>query len=326
MEKSRGSPSLPEVNFTPIPSPTQSQRNSLPSRHVRQQSLLENIDTAYQGIASCEDDYAADGTRSTSAGLGLGLNSFLGKGKLHHGEESSGRFTPLVNHSTAQPPQHQRSESDGDWLPAPYPTSQTIQSPEASLPQNMDQISSQPSIRYDVHSDEKSLGSSSSGGGYTNNVKCPTQGKVLQRRLSWLSVSILALALYSTIVSGMYLVVAFVKPRFGRGIGDTGIAPSTASLLSALLAKTIELSFVTVFVAFLGQVLSRRAISNSSSGITIADMSMRAWIMQPGTLITHWETVKYAAFTILGVIALIATFVAMLYTTAADALGEYFHN
>ena len=99
------------------------------------------------------------------------------------------------------------------------------------------------------------------------------------------------------------------------------MAPSTASLLSALFAKTIELSFVTVFVAFLGQVLSRRAIAKNSVGVTIADMSMRAWVMQPGTLITHWEAVKYAGFTTLGAIALIATLMAMLYTTAADALG-----
>lgn len=326
MEPSREPPSLPEINFTHITPPSQSQRESLSSRNSRRQSSFENIDTEYQGIASYEDDHAADGTRKRSVGLGLGLNSFLGKSKLHHREESSGSLTPLVDHGAAQSTRHQRSDSDGDWISAAPPTSQPFQSSEASHPQNMVQVSNPPSVHYGVPLDGKSPCSPSSAGGYPNDVKCPTHGKVLQRRLSWLSVSILVLAMYSTVVSGIYLVVAFVKPRFGRGIGDTGMAPSTASLLSALFAKTIELSFVTVFVSFLGQVLSRRAISNASSGITIADMSMRAWIMQPGTLITHWETVKYAAFTILGVIALIATFVAMLYTTAADALGRVFQN
>lgn len=127
-------------------------------------------------------------------------------------------------------------------------------------------------------------------------------------------------------MSGMYLIVAMVKPHFGNRISvHGGLTPSTASLLSALFAKTIELSFVTVFVAFLGQVLTRRAILNKSrpGGITIAEMSMRTWIMQPGTLITHWEAVKYAALTFLGVIALTAAFIAMLYTTAADALGMF---
>lgn len=134
------------------------------------------------------------------------------------------------------------------------------------------------------------------------------------------------LAVYSTILSGLYLGVAIRKPRYGKSIRTHGgLSPSTASLLSTLFAKTIELSFVTVFVAFLGQVLSRRAIVGQSRrrGVSIAEMTMRTWIMQPGTLITHWETVKYAALSFLGVIALTAAFVAILYTTAADALGKY---
>jgi len=56
------------------------------------------------------------------------------------------------------------------------------------------------------------------------------------------------------------------------------MSPSTATLLSALFAKTIELSFVAVFVAFLGQVLSRIAFYKGSKGITIAQMSMRSWV------------------------------------------------
>jgi hypothetical protein len=52
-------------------------------------------------------------------------------------------------------------------------------------------------------------------------------------------------------------------------------------------------------------------------------MSMRTWIMQPGSLIVHWETVRYSALTVLGLITLTATVVAMLYTTAAEALGEF---
>src|SRR4051794_3923721 len=61
---------------------------------------------------------------------------------------------------------------------------------------------------------------------------------------------------------------------------------STATLLSALFSKTIELSFVTVFVACLGQTLSRKAFRKTAwnGGISIAEMNMRTWIMQPGTL------------------------------------------
>ncbi|KAK3076724.1 hypothetical protein LTS18_012230, partial [Coniosporium uncinatum] len=51
-------------------------------------------------------------------------------------------------------------------------------------------------------------------------------------------------------------------------------------------------------------------------------MSMRSWIMQPGTMITHYESVKYAALTVLGAASLTVAVMAMLYTTAADALVQ----
>ncbi|QSS66300.1 hypothetical protein I7I51_07157 [Histoplasma capsulatum] len=153
-----------------------------------------------------------------------------------------------------------------------------------------------------------------------SKFNCPSAGSVRHKRMSWLTITILVLAFYSTALSGLYMIVAFIKPRYGSRIGRGGLAPDTASLLSALFAKTIELSFVTVFVAFIGQVLSRRALSKRATGISIADMSMRGWIMQPGSLITHWQHVRHSGLTIIGMIALTTTFMALLYTTAADAL------
>lgn len=137
--------------------------------------------------------------------------------------------------------------------------------------------------------------------------------------------TILALAFYSTALSGLYLVVSIIGPRYGKRIGNDGIDLNTASFLSALFAKTVEISFVTVFVAFLGQLLSRRALAKRSSGVSIADMSMRVWIMQPGNLVTHWENIRYSGLTVIGVTALTATVMALLYTTAAEILGEYLY-
>lgn len=77
-------------------------------------------------------------------------------------------------------------------------------------------------------------------------------------------------------------------------------------------------------MAFLSQVLSRKAMMKDLRGISLADMSMTAWIMQPGSMIEHWQTLRYSALTFLGVIALIATVVWMLYTMAAESLGEYY--
>lgn len=134
--------------------------------------------------------------------------------------------------------------------------------------------------------------------------------------------TILALAIYATVFSGIYLVIALRKPRWSSISKDGPLIPATADLLSSFFAKTIELSYVTVCVAFLGQVLSRRALMADSRGISISDMSMRAWIMQPGTMIVHWETLRYSALSFLGAMALVATFVSMFYTTAAQALGK----
>ena len=129
------------------------------------------------------------------------------------------------------------------------------------------------------------------------------------------------LSIFSTVFSAIWLGVALAKPRYGKYVTPDGhLPPSTASLLTAGFAKLIELSFVTVFVTVLGQILSRRAFIRESRGLTIAEMQMRTWVMQPGTLITHRETVRYAAWSILGAIALTTALMAMLYTTASDAL------
>jgi hypothetical protein len=135
------------------------------------------------------------------------------------------------------------------------------------------------------------------------------------------------LAIFSTVFSTIYLIIAVRAPRWGRAIRTNGpLTASGANILTQLFAKLIEMSFVAVFVAFLGQVLSRRATSHDPRGITLAEMSMRNWIMQPGTVVTHFETVRVAALTFLGAVSLTVAILAMLYTTAATALGRPIHN
>jgi hypothetical protein len=58
----------------------------------------------------------------------------------------------------------------------------------------------------------------------------------------------------------------------------------------------------------------------SSRGVTISEFCMRSWVVQPGFMITHWKSVRHASWTILGVLSLVTTASAMLYTTASDAL------
>ena len=151
------------------------------------------------------------------------------------------------------------------------------------------------------------------------NLRCTSKRALASGRGSWLSISMLILSVYSTIFSGFWLFIAIIKPRYNHMIGSRHMTQQTASVLYAAFAKSIELSFVTVFVALIGQILSKRALGERKS-ITIAEMSMRSWVVQPGTMLAHWESVRYAAVTYLGAIALVAAVMAMLYTTASDAL------
>ena len=152
------------------------------------------------------------------------------------------------------------------------------------------------------------------------DFECRMRRPPQKARSSWLAISILGLSIYSTVFSGAWLLIASMKLRYGSTVSTKGALPiTTASVLCAAFAKSIELSFVTVFVAFVGQALSRRA-RFQPKGVTIAEMSMRSWVMQPGTMISHWESVRYAAATKLGVFSLLVALMAMVYTTASDAL------
>jgi hypothetical protein len=162
---------------------------------------------------------------------------------------------------------------------------------------------------------------------YDNNYNpsqgCPSAKGFYQGSTNWLAISIYILSVFSTAFSATFLIIALRAPRWGHAIRSTGgMPPSTANVLTQLFAKLTELAFVACFVTFLGQVLSRRAISKAAKGVTLAEMNMRSWIMQPGTIVTHYDTVRFAALTFLGALSLTAAIMAMLYTTATQALGK----
>ncbi|CAG9951729.1 unnamed protein product [Clonostachys rosea f. rosea IK726] len=157
--------------------------------------------------------------------------------------------------------------------------------------------------------------------GFGAPPSCDSRKDIHIKRSNWLSIIIYILSVYSTIMSGLWLVTAILQPRWGRDISSRkGLSPSTATTLAALAAKSIEMSFVTVFISFLGQVLTRRSLLRNSKGMTLAEITMRNWVIQPGSLITHGETLPEAGLTILGLLSLTATLAATFYTTASDAM------
>lgn len=54
--------------------------------------------------------------------------------------------------------------------------------------------------------------------------------------------------------------------------------------------------------------------------MSLAEMMIRNWIMQPGSLITHGETVPKAGLTLFGALTLVATIASTFFTTASDAM------
>lgn len=153
---------------------------------------------------------------------------------------------------------------------------------------------------------------------------CPTSRDFYHSRFTWLNISVVIICLFSCIFSGIFLVLAIRGPHYGRRITSHGaFKPADAILLTAIVAKLIELSFVTSFVAFLGQALSRRAfMKDGGRGVTLSELSMWRWVVQPGTLIVHHQTARYAGASLLGILSLLSAILATLYSSAATALVQ----
>lgn len=108
---------------------------------------------------------------------------------------------------------------------------------------------------------------------------------------------------------------------YGSTISTNGkISASTAVTLTALFAKMVELSFVTVLVCVIGQYLSRRAFVQKGDGVTLGALTLRNWILQPGVIFTHFRVIWAQHRTFLPWFCLAVTIGATLYTTATSAL------
>lgn len=188
-----------------------------------------------------------------------------------------------------------------------HPPHQTSQSSESGARSDVDPVS----LRSEYST-------------FVYQYNCTSTKNYKSVKLSWRWIVILIMAAYGTAMSALFFVIAVTEPRYGRKIRTDGfLTISGAALLSTFLAKSIELSFVTLVIALLGQTLARRAHSKKGpNGITLAEIGMRSWILQPGTLVTHWESVRYAGVTVLGITSLISTILALLYVTAANALVQ----
>lgn len=152
----------------------------------------------------------------------------------------------------------------------------------------------------------------------------PNRGKPY-RQLEWYSaIALFASGIYSTLLSGAWLTIAIMQPHWGHFVDSNGslLSPTAASTLATGLAKTIEMSFLTFFLATMGQYLTRTASNNNVPGISLADIQLKIFVVSPGTLFTQWRSFGRALRSFLGIISLIACLATMLYVTASESLGE----
>ncbi|RII17494.1 hypothetical protein CUC08_Gglean002334 [Alternaria sp. MG1] len=181
-------------------------------------------------------------------------------------------------------------------------------------------------ITQDTCSDPQAHQARSTKDKFVPSKDCPTRRDIRSSRFTWLNVTMIFICSVSTALSAVFVVLASKGQRYGDYIGnnpDATLSISAAILWTSVVAKTIELTFVTGFVAFLGQVLSRRALAETNSqGVTLSELTIWRWVIQPGTLIAQPEIAKYTGMSTLGILTLLSTVLSTLYVTAATALVQ----
>lgn len=126
-------------------------------------------------------------------------------------------------------------------------------------------------------------------------------------------------SVYSMGMSGLWFVLGVTSYQFD--VNRPGaLSFSAASTLIAAGAKTIELSFEFVSVVIVGQELSRRFTGRSARGLNLAEMQLKAFLAQPGSMITNWQAVLHVLPSTMGITCLFISAIGILYTTASDAL------
>ncbi|CAG8959736.1 hypothetical protein HYFRA_00001642 [Hymenoscyphus fraxineus] len=138
-------------------------------------------------------------------------------------------------------------------------------------------------------------------------------------KADWRSIGNLLLAVYATVLSGISLAIAVWQPQYGKWISPNGlIIPSTADLLFSIIAKSIEIASVGLYMTFLGQCLTKRCLR--SRGIGLPDIAVREWLLQPGFVIWSLENLKYASTTLLGFNSFLTAIAVFFFTVASNSL------
>ncbi|OCK94764.1 uncharacterized protein K441DRAFT_677298 [Cenococcum geophilum 1.58] len=128
----------------------------------------------------------------------------------------------------------------------------------------------------------------------------------------------LAISLLSTLLSGSYFAIAVWGP-----VWDSIRDPFLAKQVASITAKVIEISFGSICVLFLGQVLTRRSINrNVPRGVSLDQICMRDWIIDPGSMVGDGKVLELGTKSFLGWYVLVAAIATTLYGTASNSLVQ----
>jgi hypothetical protein len=242
-------------------------------------------------------------------------------------EESELKRTPSSAHPLLSPPSTGGLSGATQFGQSPASTFSPYSYKADSRPSAYSKSTTSPPLPQESQSSlllkHHSASLHSAYGDFATKHKCDGVKEMKGTRRNWLYVVAVVLSAYSSVMSGFFVYCA-VTGRSWKAVRTNGrYTPSTATLIETAVAKSIELSFVSTVIFLLGQQLARKAHSaQRRSGVTLAELNMRGWLLQPFTLLSRWQSVRYAGITALGLISIISALFAMLYTPAAAALVQ----
>jgi hypothetical protein len=101
--------------------------------------------------------------------------------------------------------------------------------------------------------------------------------------------------------------------------------PFLAKNAASLFAKLVEISFSSICVLYLGQLLTRRSINNDTHhGVSLDQICMRDWIVDPGSTVSDGKALRLGTKSFLGWYVLVAAVICTLYGTASNNLSKSF--
>ncbi|KAI1869263.1 uncharacterized protein JN550_005893 [Neoarthrinium moseri] len=153
--------------------------------------------------------------------------------------------------------------------------------------------------------------------------ECHARHDVSIEAWDWLYICQIIMSILATVGSAVALFLAIHRKQWGQVISPSSearMSHATSQSVFNGLYKLVEVMFAAVFVTFIGQILTRRAFAKNSKAINVAEVTMRNWVNQPGSLLTQYQGLPYAGLNMLGALTILATIGALLYSTACTAL------